>query len=117
MLPSVLTALFPLLLGVQADPILPETQIREWVRTFAPIVIHDSRENAPLTSIEATLALRPELQGTCPDGIRRKLEVSAPDFMQEPQVQDLIGQCSQELAIHFQRKIPKPEAIAYYSVL
>lgn len=110
-------AFLAFLLGVQPDPLLSEAQIQSWVRDFAPIVIHDSREKAPLTSIEAQLALNPTLQGSCADQSRRSLQISSLDFMQQAEVQDLIQNCHQELAIHFERQIPAAKALSYYSVI
>src|SRR5688572_28944660 len=109
--------ILPLLLGLGSDPLLSPSQVEAWVRDFAPIVFHDSRELAPLTSVPAQLALGPELQGTCADGSRRKLRVSSVDFMQKPEVQSLVQDCSGELALHFGRQIPKPENISYTSVI
>lgn len=112
-----ITGLLAMVMGLQPDPILTDAQLQVWVKAYAPIVVHDSREVAPLTSIDKQLELEPELQGTCADGTRRRLTVKAGDFMQQPQVQALVKDCSKELAFHFTRKIPAPEAIAYYSVV
>ncbi|HEY9844417.1 MAG TPA: hypothetical protein V6D23_28360 [Candidatus Obscuribacterales bacterium] len=109
--------ILPLLLGLNPDPLLMPKQIEAWVRDFAPIVVHDSRELAPLTSIKAQLALEPELQGSCADGSRRGIKVRDENFMQQADVQQLLRDCGQETAMHFGRSIPKPENISYYSVV
>lgn len=106
-----------MLYGVNTDPLLNDSRIQNWVKAFAPIVILDSRETAPLTSADAQLALKPELQGICQDGRRRSLQVENGRFMQRADVQSLIRDCPQELALNFRRQIPKAQNISYYSVI
>ena len=67
------TGLIPFIYGLQADPLITEQQIQKWAQTYAPIVIHDSRETSPLSSVEQQIKLNPVLQGTCADGSRQKL--------------------------------------------
>ncbi len=112
-----ISGLLSFLIGVSADPVLTEAQIQKWVRAFAPIVVHDSRETAALTSVEGQLALKPLLQGTCVDGARPSLAVESLDFMQQTDVQQLVQKCPHELALSFNRQISKPEPVAYYAVV
>lgn len=116
-LPLMISGLLPLMLGVNTPLMLADAQMQGWVKTFAPIVILDSREISPLTSADAQLALQPELQGTCKDGSRRKLVVKDGKFMQRADVQALIKDCPGELALNFGHRIPKAENVAYYSVV
>lgn len=112
-----LPIILPFIYGLQTDPLITEQQIQQWVQAYAPIIIHDSREKSPLSSVEAQLKLNPVLQGTCADGSRQKLSVSDSQFLSRNDVQSLIQNCPGELAIHFDRQIAPAQAISYYSVL
>jgi hypothetical protein len=102
-----------ILLGLEPN----EAQIQAWVQRYAPIVVADSQEMAPLTSVDAILATQPSLQGTCPDGSRRSQVIRAAEDLQAPAAQELMQSCAQELALHFNRQIPPAQNTAYYHVL
>ncbi|MGV3527114.1 MAG: Vps62-related protein [Candidatus Sericytochromatia bacterium] len=90
------------------------TQWQAWAQVYAPIVIHDSRESAPLTSVDALWPYQPRLVGRCADNTTQSLPISQAPFLQDPAVQALQNTCPGELALDFQHAIPPAAATSYY---
>lgn len=104
-----------LLAGLLAGLLGPsEQQAAAWAKVYAPIVIHDSQEPAPLTSVQALLASTPELQGSCADGQRQRQRVNSPQSLLQASAELARAGCLQDQALHFDKVIPPAEAVAYY---
>ena len=85
---------------------------QELAKIYAPIVVHDSRETSPLTSVEALLATGPRLEATCNPGP----SFSQPVFgFTESLLKQSRPPCT--AALHFNRANPAPVARSYYHIL
>lgn len=94
----------------------PNSQlIGHWAHLYAPIVVQDSQEPAPLTSVPDMLATHPQLKGQC-DGQTYATVVSQPDFWLNPSLEQRYTGCGSSLALSFAGKITPLEHTAYYQV-
>lgn len=104
-----------LLAGLLAGLLGPsEQQTAAWASIYAPIIIHDSQEPAPLTSVQALLATGPTLQGRCTDGQLQRQQVHSPEALLQASQALARADCLQDQALHFNKVIPAAEAVAYY---
>lgn len=101
-----------LLLGQEPNPV----RIQTWAEMYAPIVIHDSREIAPLTSIQQLMQLNPSLEADCDNGYSEKQTVNQAGFWNFAELQQAYLHCKKNLALSFSGRIPPSDPVAYYQV-
>ena len=101
------------LIGTKAEA--AESDLSVLAQRYAPIVVHDSQEPAPLTSIDAQLQVGAQLTAQCPTN-STPLRVNSPDFWQEASTQALAQNC-QQLVLDFGHKIAPPQSVLYYHVI
>lgn len=86
---------------------------QELAKIYAPILVHDSRETSPLTSVEALLATGPRLEIHCDSGP----SFSEPIFRFTESLLKQSNSPSCTTALDFHRANPAPVARGYYHIL
>jgi hypothetical protein len=81
---------------------------------YAPIIVHDSRETSPLSSVEELLKTGPTLEGDCVSSPPIALPVFR--FTENLLLKGSDEECD-TLALNFHQARPKPVAKSYYHII
>lgn len=106
---------FSLLMPITLHPHLNvANNAQKLAEIYAPIIVHDSRETSPLSSVEALLKTGPTLEGYCAETPSIPLPVFR--FTENLLLKSSDEACD-TLALNFHHARPKPVAKSYYHIV
>lgn len=84
----------------------------ELAERYAPVIVHDSAEPSPLSSVEAQFSAGLYLKAQC-EHMQNPLLLHSSGFWQSAEVQQIADNC-QNLSLDFRRQIAFTPAVIYY---